>query len=242
MDLRTSNRKRDILYTILEDEDVNVTIKSIDLCIPSLIPNTETQVFFKEAITKSFTLSYESWTTDGKPVDAAREFQIQISSASNNNSKLYLIAAHQKTQRPDPANPANNLSNNRFKKAIFDHSTVRKYYSEIDGSRYPKNPIMVNYDERNYLDQNRASQLFYKEYIGEQLLSPFITYDKMKIYYPIQIVDPRIQVDHISQKKNRLFGEYIDNPVNTTLYIIVKKHREIKMVSDGYEIVSVEVI
>ena len=33
------------------------------------------------------------------------------------------------------------------------------------------------------------------------MLNPFITYDKMKNYYPIQILDLRFQVDHISPKK-----------------------------------------
>ena len=127
LDLRTSNRKRDILYTTLDDDDVSVTINSISLFIPQLIPSPETQVIFNEAISQTFTLSYESWTTDRKPVDTAREFQLDISSASNINSPLYLIAAHQKTQRPDHANPANNLSNNRFNNAIFDHVDVRKY-------------------------------------------------------------------------------------------------------------------
>ena len=78
LDLRTSNRKRDILYTTLDNDDVNVTINSISLFIPQLIPSPETQVIFNEAISQNFTLSYESWTTDRKPVDIAREFQLDI--------------------------------------------------------------------------------------------------------------------------------------------------------------------
>ena len=124
LDLRTSNRKQDILYTTLGDNDVNVTINSISLFIPQIIPSPETQVIFNEAISQNFTLSYESWTTDRKPVDTAREFQVDISSASNMNSPLYLIAAHQKTQRLDAA--GNVLPNNRFNNAIFDHVDVRK--------------------------------------------------------------------------------------------------------------------
>ena len=119
IDLRTSNRKHDILYTKLDDNDVNVTIISISLFIPQIKPSPETQVIFNETISKTFTLSYESWTTDRKPVDTAREFQIDISSASNLNRPLYHLAAHQKTQRPDPANPAKNLSNNRLNNAFI---------------------------------------------------------------------------------------------------------------------------
>ena len=148
LDLRTSNRKQDILYTNLGDNDVNVTINSINLFIPQIIPSPETQVYFNEAISKTFTLSYESWTTDRKPVDTAREFQIDLSSASNINSPLYLIAAHQKTQRPGPANPANNLPNNRFNNSIFDDVEVRKYYSEKDGVRYPKKFLCIKYNHK----------------------------------------------------------------------------------------------
>ena len=92
--------------------------------IPQRIPSPETQVIFNEAISRTFTLSFESWTTDRKLVNTAREFQIDISTASKIKSPLYLIAAHQKTQRPDPANSADNLSNNRFNNAIFDHVEV----------------------------------------------------------------------------------------------------------------------
>ena len=78
--------------------------------------------------------------------------------------------------------------------------------------------------------------------LGSKISSPTVTYDKMKDYYLIQIIDLRFQVDHISPKKTRLFEEYDDNPTNTNLYIILIKHREIKMISDGKKIISVEVV
>ena len=122
--LRTSNRKRDISFTNLVDDDVNGTINNISLFIPQIIPSPETQVNFNESISKTFTSSYESWTTDQKPVDTAKEFQTDISSAANINSPLYLTAAHQKTQRPDPADHTINIPNKRFNNAIFDHVKV----------------------------------------------------------------------------------------------------------------------
>ena len=186
LDFRTSNRKRDILYTTMGDEDVYVTINSISLFIPQIIPSPETQVNFIQAFSGTFTLSFESWTTDRKLVDTGKEFQIDISSASNITSPLYSIAAHQKTQRPDPADETINLSKNRFNNAIFDNVKVRKYYAEIDGVRYPKNPVMVDFDKNTYLDQYRDLKLFYKEYVGEPMLNPIITFDKMKKYYPFK--------------------------------------------------------
>ena len=59
LDLQASNRKQDILYTTLGDNDVNVTINSISLFIPQIIPSPETQYILNEAISKTFSLSYE---------------------------------------------------------------------------------------------------------------------------------------------------------------------------------------
>ena len=80
LDLRTSKRKQDILYSTLLDNEVNVTINSISLFVPQIIPSPETQYIINEAISKTFSLLSESWTTDRKPVDTAEEFQIDISS------------------------------------------------------------------------------------------------------------------------------------------------------------------
>ena len=101
---------------------------------------------------------------------------------------------------------------------------------------------MIKFDKNNYSDQYGDLKIFYKEYVSKPMLNPIITYDKMKNYYPIQIIDLRFQVDHIFPKKIRLFEEYDDNPTNTNLYIISKKRREIQMISDGNKSISVEVV
>ena len=49
----------------------------------------------------------------------------------------------------------------------------------------------------------------------------------MRLYYPIQILGPRFQMDHISPKKIGLFEKYDKNPVKTDLDIISIKHRAI---------------
>ena len=101
---------------------------------------------------------------------------------------------------------------------------------------------MVKYEENNSLDQYRDLKFFYREFVGETMLSPIISYDKMINYYPIPITDLRFQVDHISPKKIRLFEEYDNNPANTIVYIFLIKHREIKLISDSKKIISVEVV
>ena len=52
----------------------------------------------------------------------------------------------------------------------------------------------------------------------------------------------RFQVGHISPKKIGLVEEFDDNPTYTNLYIILIKHREIKLISDGNNIISAEVV
>ena len=68
---------------------------------------------------------------------------------------MYLVGAHQKTQRHDRAALANRLSKNGFNNAIFINDTKKKFYLEIDGVRYPEDPIIINYNENSYLNQYR---------------------------------------------------------------------------------------
>ena len=83
------------------------------------------------------------------------------------------------------------------------------------------------------MDQQKDPKLFYKEYNGEPLLHPFISYLDMRTFYPIQVIDVRFQIEYITPTKIRLFEEYDKTPENTKLYVILIKHREIEMVSDG---------
>ena len=214
-----------------------MTINSIYLYIPSLVPSAEQQQVFNEAIRENFTLSLDAWVTDRKPVNTGNEYQLDIRSASNINIPLYLIVAHQKTQRYNPARPINQFDN-----AVFDDVNVERYFVEIDGVRYPKDPVETNFSDNKYLDQYRDLKLFYKEYNGETLLHPFISYLDMKTFYPIQVIDLRFQIDYVTPKKIRLFEEYEEAPENTNLYVILIKHREVNMVSDGNKITGIELI
>ena len=225
---------QNLIYTTIAD-DINVTINRLYLYVPTFIPDAATQTMFNKSIQSSFTLSFDSWRTDRRIVNTGLEFQVDIGSASNINSPKYLIAAHQ-TQ--DRSNGANKTINN----AIFDNLDVENYFVEIDGVRYPKDGVEVDYETNNYLDQYRDLKLFFKEYVGEPLLSPFISYKNMKNEFPIQVIDLRYQVDHVNPKKIQLFEKYRNNPDNARLFIILIRHRQIKMVSDGNKITGIQVI
>ena len=222
-----------ITFTTIAN-DINVTINSLYLFVPKLIPSTTTQVMFNEAIMNNYTITFESWYTERKISNDGRELQVDIGSAQHINSPKYLISAFQTNARTTPNKAAN--------PAIFDSNHVTKYFVEIDGVRYPQDGVLTNFEQNSYLDQYRDVKLFYKEYFGEELLQPYITNPEMKYRYPIQITYLRHQVDHITPKKIQLFQEFSEDPANERLLIILVRHRQVEMISDGNKIIEVKVI
>ena len=185
-------------------DDIDVTINNVYLYVPNLIPSVETQVMFNEATQNNYKISYDEWFTERRIISDTIT-QLDIGSSQNVQSPKYLIGAHQTKDRIDGAISTKNV-------AIFDNLYLRKYYIEIDGQRYPRDSSLMNYEQNDYIEQYKDLKLFFKEYTGEQLLSPYITYPDMKTKYPIEIIDLRHQADHIKPKKIQLFLEYGDDP------------------------------
>ena len=227
------NDLQDIIFTTIAN-NITVTINSLFLYVPILIPNSQTQVMFNEAIVNYYTITFDSWYTERNISNDGRELQVDIGDAQKINSPKYLISAFQTNDRTTPNKAAN--------PAIYDGNHVTKYFVEIDGVRYPKDGVLTNFEENSYLDQYRDLKLFYKEYVGEELLQPYISYPEMKYLYPIQITDLRHQVDHLTPKKIQLFEEFSEDPIVERLFIILNRHRQIEMISDGNKIFEVKVI
>ena len=68
--------------------------------------------------------------------------------------------------------------------------------------------------------------IFYKEYVGDELLSPIISRDKMKACYSMQEIDLRFYIDHLTPEKIRVFEEIDENSFHTDFYGLIFKHRE----------------
>ena len=213
---------QDNIYTTLGD-NIRLIFLELFSYVPIFIPDAQTQIMFIDSIKNSFTLSFDSWSTDRKTVDTQLEYQVDIGSAQNSNSPNDLITVHQAAGRVGVPNNANNI-------AIFDHLDERKYRVDIDGVRYPGDGFNVDYGSNDYVDQYRDLKLFYGDYAGEEILSPFISYPDMKNKYPIQLIDLRFQVDHINPKKKGLFEEYRGATNKARLFVILIKHRENKMI------------
>ena len=118
------NDLQDIVFTTLAN-DINVTINSLYLFVPILIPKSQTQVILNEAVMNNYTITFDSWYTERKISIDGRELQVDIGSAQKINSPKYLISAFQTTDRTTPNKNAN--------PAIFDNNHFTKCFVEIDG-------------------------------------------------------------------------------------------------------------
>ena len=228
-----TNDLQDIIYTSMTD-DINVTINNLYLYVPYLIPSVETQVIFNEATQYNYKISYEEWFTERRILSDTIT-QLDIGSSQNVHSPKYLVGAHQTKGRKNAPISTENVS-------IFDNLHLRKYYIEIDGQRNPRDSSLMNYEQNDYIEQYRDLKLFFREYIGEEILSPFISYPDMKTKYPIEIVDLRHQPDHITPKKIQLFLEYGAGPDNARFFLILIRRREIELISDGNKLIEIKVI
>ena len=103
---------------------------------------------------------------------------VDIGSAQQVNSPKHLILAHQTKDRFNTSDEKNNI-------AIFENLDLRKYHVEIDGERYPRYSVLINYEGNDYIEQYEDLKLFFKEYIGEPILNLLISYLGRKTKYYI---------------------------------------------------------
>ena len=75
--------------------DINVTNNSLNLYVPILISNTQTQIMFNEFVMNDYTIIFDSWYTERKISNDGRELQVDVGSAQHNNSPKHLIGAFQ---------------------------------------------------------------------------------------------------------------------------------------------------
>ena len=122
-----------------------------------------------------------------------------------------------------------------------DHLDVRKYHVDVDGIRYLKDSVFVDYGLNYYVDQYRDLKLIYREYVAEELLTVFISFSDLKNKYRFQLIDLIFQVDHINPEKTGISEEHSGETNNARLFILLIRHREVKMISDGNEITEVSV-
>ena len=71
---------------------------------------------------------------------------MDIGTSQHVNGPKYLIGAHQTRTRADTANKNNNI-------AIFDNLNLQKCYVEIDSVRYPRDSMLVIYEQNDSFEK-----------------------------------------------------------------------------------------
>ena len=199
-----------ITYTSMDD-DINVTLKNLYLFVPNLILSVETQLIINEANQNSYKISFDEWYTERRVI-SDMIVQHDIRSAQQVNSPKCLICAHQTKDRI-------NAPNKKINFARFNNPDLRKYHVETDSLRHPRDSLLINYEQNDYIEQ-KDLELIFKEYIGEPILNSFISFPDMKTKYPFEILGLRHQLDHITLKKIKLFQEYGADPNKAKLFLI----------------------
>ena len=189
---------------------------------------------FNETTQNIYKISFDERFTERRIISYTIT-QLDIGRYRNVQSPKNLIGFHQTRDRVDAPISTKNVS-------IFDNLDLRKYFIEIDGQSYPRDSSLMNYEQNGYIKQYKDLNLFLKGYIGEQFLTPFISYPDMKTKYPIEIKDLRHQSDQITPKKNQLFLEYGADPENTRFFLLLIRRREIELISDGNKLIEIIVI
>ena len=129
-----TNDLQDIIYTSMDD-DINVTISTLYLFVPILIPSLESQLMFIEATQNNYNLSSDEWYTERRVI-SDMIVQHDIGSAQQVNSPRYLICSHQTKDRTNTPDEKINI-------AIFDNLDLRKYHIEKGSLRYPRDSLLI---------------------------------------------------------------------------------------------------
>ena len=116
-------------------------------------------------------ISYDQYYTERRVV-SDMAVQQDIGSAQLINSPKFLICCHQTKDRTSALDKKTDIG-------IFDNLDLRKYHVEIDSIRYPRDSLLMNYEQNEYIEQCNDLKIIFEEYIGEPLLSSLISYPHM---------------------------------------------------------------
>ena len=189
---------------------------------------------FNEATQINYKISYDEFYTERRGLSDLIT-QADIGCSQQGDNPKYFFGAHQTRARADTADKNHTI-------AIFDNLNLQKYYVEIDGVRYQRDSVLLKYEQYDFIEQYKDLKLYFKDYIDEELLTPFISYPDMKTKYSIELLDLRHQSDHITPKKIQLFHEYSADPEIARFFTTLVRRREREMISDGNKLIEVKFI
>ena len=80
------------------EDDINVTMNSLCLYIPNLIPSVETQLIINETTQNNYKISFDGWYTERRLISVML-VQLDIGLPQQVNSPKYLFSTHQTSLR-----------------------------------------------------------------------------------------------------------------------------------------------
>ena len=147
-----TNDLQNVMYSSMAD-DMNVTINNLYLYVPNLISTVETQVMFNEATQNIYKISFDELYTERRIISDTIS-QLDIGTSQHVNRPKYLIGAHKTRIRADTSNKNNKI-------AIFDNLNLHKYYVEIDSVRYPRDSVLVPYEQNGFIEQYKDLNFYF---------------------------------------------------------------------------------
>ena len=131
-------------------------------------------------------------------------------SAHKIDSPENLIAADQSLVRMGTSNKTKKMAISITPMSVINFVTMMEL--EI-----LKNLFLSFMTQTNVLITMETS-IFFKEYVGEELFTPFIPFSDIENFYLIQVIDLLFQVDQINPKNVQLFEQKRAAPGETRLF------------------------
>ena len=128
------------VYTSLGD-NIKVNSDKLFLHSPIFFSDTQTQIMFNDCNEKSFTSSFDPWSTVRKTVDTQLGYQIDIGSAQNIRSPKYLIVALQTAVTIGTRNEAVNVA--VFDNLIEDFKSIILIQRKINNLKNIEVPLIM---------------------------------------------------------------------------------------------------
>ena len=134
---KTVSLKNKINTSMADDKDV--TINMLYLYVRNPIASVETQLLFNKATQNNYKISYDESYTKRRVLSDMID-QHDMGSVQQVKKPQFLIFDHQTRDRVETPFKNNNI-------AILDNQDFQKIYVEIDGLRYPRDGVCINYEE-----------------------------------------------------------------------------------------------
>ena len=236
--LRTADHANAIFRTIADV--AKLTINDISLYVSHYTPSVENQTLVTNVVLNKepITMGYVERKVFTKQVNTNSSWNFELGVEAGMQLPIYVIVGFQSADRLGPAQTQNN--------GVFDQLPIIEAYCKIGSVKYPDESINLDYLRNDYDDGYNEVLKFFREYVGEQTVTPYITFQDFKEKYNLYLFDLRNQRDHIASQQVTATFKFVagDDVVaeNYTAFALVLTNRVINITSDGSRQFDIDVM